>query len=354
VSKTRRKQWKCPHCPQTSSRHWNVAVHIKRAHDGIGDPIETTSNSASSITAKQLAPSVNSTEIRKKVYPGISDNRGYRDTNQNINRVEKEAINSTGSLEKFKKNIHEDIELLRLLAERQDLLRRISPSLSQQSMASLLPTQFLSNIFQANGMIGNPGLPTGYRVRFCNKCLEGNICEPVFGSIQMEALAKDMIGHYCMPEARAAVDQQQNKGDLIKRVHENLSSILINVVNLRLSFKGIRDGAYLKSQELDNEFLTQYPNKIFPIGIINRTWIKQEELIDLGPIINHDENNMNNEKDWAIRAVKKEGQHPEKLIKIDMSELKEFLRITKATFGAFRIRVGDVGPVRCFLISVVF
>jgi hypothetical protein len=170
----------------------------------------------------------------------------------------------------------------------------------------------------------------------------------------METLAKDMVGHYCLPEAVAAVNQQQNKGDLIKRVHENLSSFLLDVVNLRLSHSGLHDGACLKSQELDNEFLTQYPNTTFPMSARNRTWIKQEELIDLGPLINHDENNTNNEKVWAIRAVKKEGQHPEKIIKIDMSELKDFLRITKATLGAFRIRVGDVGPVRCFLISVVF
>lgn len=330
-----------------------MQVHINRWHDGIGDPIETTSSPASSITDKQLASSVNSTEIGKNVYPGLSNNRGYRDINQNINRIEKEVINSTGSLEKFK-NIYEDIEFLRLLAERQDLLRRLSPSLSQQSTTSLLPPPFPSNIFQANDIIGSLRLPTGYRVRFCSGCLGGNICEPVFGSIQMEALAKDMVGHCCVPEALAPVDQQQIKGDLIKRAHENLSPILFDVVTLRLSHSGLHDGACLKSQELDNEFLRQYPNTTFPMSARNRTWIKQEELIDLGPLINHNENNTNNEKDWAIRTVKKEGQHPEKIIKIDMSELKDFLRITKATFGVFRVRVGDVGPVRCFLISVVF
>src|SRR5437660_1463581 len=32
------KQWKCPHCDQTSSRHWNLKIHIKRKHGGIGFP----------------------------------------------------------------------------------------------------------------------------------------------------------------------------------------------------------------------------------------------------------------------------------------------------------------------------
>jgi hypothetical protein len=40
--------------------------------------------------------------------------------------------------------------------------------------------------------------------------------EPVFASIQMEALSKVMPGHYCMPKAQAALDQKQDKGDLLK------------------------------------------------------------------------------------------------------------------------------------------
>jgi hypothetical protein len=34
-----RLKWRCPHCSQTSSRHWNLEVHIKRWHQGIGRPI---------------------------------------------------------------------------------------------------------------------------------------------------------------------------------------------------------------------------------------------------------------------------------------------------------------------------
>lgn len=34
------KRWQCPHCTQDSARHWNLAVHIRRGHRGIGRPIE--------------------------------------------------------------------------------------------------------------------------------------------------------------------------------------------------------------------------------------------------------------------------------------------------------------------------
>jgi hypothetical protein len=116
-----------------------------------------------------------------------------------------------------------------------------------------------------------------------------------------------------MPKAQAALDQKQDKADLIKQVHRDLLYFLINVVNSRINLKGTQDGVHLMSQELDKDFLRKYSNAMFPLGL-NRTWKKQE----------------------------------------DMNELKEFLSITKATFGAFRIRVCEDGLVRCFLISVIF
>ena len=48
-----RQKWHCPHCSQTSLRHWNLKTHIGRKHQGTGQPIRedrmhsiTTSNAA--------------------------------------------------------------------------------------------------------------------------------------------------------------------------------------------------------------------------------------------------------------------------------------------------------------------
>jgi hypothetical protein len=181
---------------------------------------------------------VDSPEIETSVSPGLFNNQDYNDTNRIINRRVKEAKNNKGSLEK---TIHEHIRWLRPLAEFQDLLRRISPSLSQQPMASLLPQLFLASIFEANNVIGNDWLPTGYKVQSCNRCLEGNMFEPVFASIQVEALSKEMVGHYCMPKAQAELDQKQDKMDLINREQRDLLYFLINVVNSRINLKGTQD-----------------------------------------------------------------------------------------------------------------
>ena len=40
MTKQSRKKWCCLHCSQRSARHWNLKVHIKRRHNGIGEPID--------------------------------------------------------------------------------------------------------------------------------------------------------------------------------------------------------------------------------------------------------------------------------------------------------------------------
>ncbi|HET7283636.1 MAG TPA: hypothetical protein VFI70_03035, partial [Nitrososphaeraceae archaeon] len=45
TSKMKIKRWSCPYCAQTSTRHWNLKVHIHRRHNGIGEPIRTAAGS---------------------------------------------------------------------------------------------------------------------------------------------------------------------------------------------------------------------------------------------------------------------------------------------------------------------
>jgi hypothetical protein len=42
------KRWLCPFCSQTSTRYWNLKVHIHRRHNGIGEPILTAAGSFNS------------------------------------------------------------------------------------------------------------------------------------------------------------------------------------------------------------------------------------------------------------------------------------------------------------------
>jgi hypothetical protein len=37
-----KEYYSCPHCPQTSSRRWNLIVHLRRRHNGLGQPVVGT------------------------------------------------------------------------------------------------------------------------------------------------------------------------------------------------------------------------------------------------------------------------------------------------------------------------
>jgi hypothetical protein len=62
---TRVKKWQCPHCPQDSTRRWNVAVLIRRAHGGAGDPVkeEKMSQHANSYPSGDGRPTQNAKRL---------------------------------------------------------------------------------------------------------------------------------------------------------------------------------------------------------------------------------------------------------------------------------------------------
>jgi hypothetical protein len=54
MSKQSRKKWCCLQCSQRSARNWNLKVHIKRRHNGIGEPIDEESNEIKDIMSNQF------------------------------------------------------------------------------------------------------------------------------------------------------------------------------------------------------------------------------------------------------------------------------------------------------------
>jgi hypothetical protein len=111
---------------------------------------------------------------------------------------------------------------------------------------------------------------------------------------------------------------------------------------------GARVDVHLKAQELNSPklLLPHMGNKKLPE---NRSWIEEEEYIDLDNISHS--NNVEKEKNWDFRVIKEEGVM--KIIKIDNDELTDFVNNAKATFGAFQVRLDD-GHKHYFLISINF
>jgi hypothetical protein len=56
---TNNKKWHCPHCSQTSARHWNLKIHIERKHEERGQPIrEDGWHSTHTSTATHFIPNM--------------------------------------------------------------------------------------------------------------------------------------------------------------------------------------------------------------------------------------------------------------------------------------------------------
>ena len=65
------------------------------------------------------------------------------------------------------------------------------------------------------------------------------------------------------------------------------------------------------------------------------SWIKKEDCIDLGNIKEIKESH------WANRAIKQEKVRDKKSIIVNSSELIDFFRTALATFGTFRVQMGE-------------
>ena len=84
-----RGKWKCPHCNQISSRHWNLKIHIQRRHLGMGVPMYMNAESATSLSPilheTTLTPPkvLDSAVLRQNHFPG-NWTQGPRDALDNI------------------------------------------------------------------------------------------------------------------------------------------------------------------------------------------------------------------------------------------------------------------------------
>jgi hypothetical protein len=250
-------------------------------------------------------------------------------------------------------------ELMRGYVEFNDLSRRLYSNPSQlPPMMGNIPissVQLSSSSNLNNFQPNNNRLPTGYRVRFCNKCLPGNRFESILASssLEMEALTK--INHICEAESPASLMQQErvknSSTNDINKAQENLVSYLLRIVNMRIGLQekgGAGVDVHLKAQELYSPklLLQHMGNKKLPE---NRSWIEEEDYIDLDNISHS--NNVEKEKNWAHRIIKEEGSI--KMIKINKDELTDFVNNAKATFGAFRVQLDD-GDKHYFLIFIKF
>jgi hypothetical protein len=360
------KRWYCPFCSQASTRHWNLKVHINRRHNGIGEPIGTAGsfNSSFGSVHGQLEPaaahSAKSNNFRNN--PAHAYKTDYYPNSMSF------SLTAKRNRESSSQNMD---EMIRMMAELKEFLRWLPPasSSSQESMmnAWLFPLLIASSNprkFQNNNVSKRKELPIGYRVQTCNTCIPGNRLDPICdSSIELEAVTK--INHRCQPETLLSSinPQQQNTHDrqnTIRQMQVDLISFLVQVVNIRIATQQAMESGGGQIAEPDGCLRAQElhtPKQILQIMACkklpdNRTWLKEEEYLDLGNIGDDNNNNKEQEKHWAYRLIKQEGAI--KTLKINRNELLDFLNIAGSTFGAFQVQIDGNESRRYFIISIAF
>jgi hypothetical protein len=257
------KKWRCPCCPQSSSRQWNIKIHIKRHHGGVGDPLKAENDYYSNRTS--------SYHPHQRHYP-------HGPSFSSTVAPKKEDFQGSDLFDSI-------IPILRKNVEFYDLVRRLP---SQQhvtvdnNILACLALFSLSrpNTFQKNNNEGNQ-LPAGYSVRFCNTCLRGSCLESIFAScIELEALTRTR--HTCETESVRPSIIHQN---MIMETQEKLLSYFKQVVNLRIGPQQGRTVAQvsLKAHEFyGHKLLLQHiGNKELSN---NKSWIGEEDYVDLRKI----------------------------------------------------------------------
>jgi hypothetical protein len=91
-----KQKWHCPHCSQTSSRHWNLKTHIERKHQGIGQPIEedgmhsiATSNAVMQFTPHMMMSlhnNNNNYELNHQIHPNSFSRSLYLRKEEDISK----------------------------------------------------------------------------------------------------------------------------------------------------------------------------------------------------------------------------------------------------------------------------
>ena len=179
----------------------------------------------------------------------------------------------------------------------------------------------------------------GYRGRICNKCLSYWIDFAYNNEEEgMKLLMREKFsGHECDPKKVLEISKC-NVLDLVSKNNEarrKLSDLFTLIASSIITVFGQKP-LYLHIEEL-----IEHDNRqLF-------SWIKKEDSIDLGNIKEIKESH------WAYRAIKEEKVGDKKGIIINSSELVDFFRTALATFGTFRVQMGEDNLPHYFFIYFI-
>ncbi len=314
-------------------------IHIMRKHGGMHAEMTPKTGSWSIPNSQQPSS-----------FPNYWDSHAYEKMTHHPNTLTDE-IKKT---EIFQDTI---LESLRRISETNRLMNELfirPPQSNLNETDKLFMIQIVSDLLQGSRTTPTNRhtvptkkevLPSGYQISFCDTCLSGCKLRPVLlYPIDFEAITK--LIHKCdSKKLFIGQNQNQNEEEILEKkrqVKVLLGDNLSQIVSSRI---GQRD-AYLKAVKLSQNAFSEETQRKWKKLPPDRSLIEEKECINFNP-----STGMANINHWFHRTIREHDEDTN--VKVTQSELTEFLRIAKATFGIFQVDTNDPTKKYYFLIYLV-
>jgi hypothetical protein len=321
------KGYKCPYCSQTSTRKYNLQVHIERKHQ----------------YSKQPYPQINNTNeypLYNQPLHHLTDIENYSPTWNTPTELSSPSFFSLPIFPFYPASFFSDSKVEYEERKRRESERRYNKTVLEFLQKIVIPSLKLQNIqFNYTDRISyipitiDPmNMPKAHKIYKCHKCFIQTL-EPFFDFQDIQPTNKFI--HSCYSNQQQQQKQHKDNNSQIKTL--KLQEILLSVIDYRL--------------KAENKLLKMI---VFPDDLIENV-LSLKLLLFLMDI-------MGTEKDpfrWVFELVVDEGfvdlgeissEHcikraydcsstEEKVTILEKEEIKQFISITKGTFGLIKFRI---------------
>lgn len=296
----RNSKWYCRNCDQTSTRHWNLKIHIQRKHSGLGEPVRA-------VTFFNFNSN-------------IANNYGRQ-----IHKEREDPIDKANALGR---KLLEHKNILQLLSGNGIGSGNPGPSLpnvicSAKDISTSVQAYIYEKLTKA----------FGYRFEFCDVCLVLNMHPVCYPDNRVDE-TDTIVTHICTPEHIIAANKIRSNGKNHSPSFNNLALEFVKTSLIKLPTNSFN---HLTCISLDHQpekgiiKLTNPLNSTMPL--IFSTSKEGIIQIDLDP---HDKDAYNQDNRWLTNAISKG------TIRLSDNELLQFLTLVRtATFAFFKVRIKE-------------
>ena len=339
MAKNSDKEYKCPYCFQTSSRKYNINIHIQRKHHPYPQ-IKNTNQSPTFNEPRNFIDFAKSSPSNWDIsmeqpspaaflLPPTFTSFLYPDSFFYYDKVKDDDENEKRESERrFTKTLSEYIQKI------------VIPSLKFQY------AQFNYNEKICNIPIFNDpkNMPKAHKIYKCHKCFMPTL-KPFFDFQEIHPANKFIHNCYCSNQQQQK--HKDNNDPQIKTL--KLQEILLSIIDSRLK----SENKLLKMIIFPNDLIENslsFKLLTFLIDIVGNEdyypfrWLlellENERFVDLGEI---------SSQHWARRACD-DGNYSEEgnVTKLEKEELKQLICMTKGTFGLIKFKIDNNKTIYTF------